>query len=134
LTQKQGFFDPETGNYFQTIFAKFSRVRKVWIFLKKFWTSKTEHFWNSWKQKIWKFLSYAGPYKSQIKIWNQLIPGKDKQQWRLKFIKTADTYCCIVLLRQNNFFLIEINWIFPLFMAISEKVKIADFYPLLPKQ
>ncbi len=37
---KTGFFDPKTGNYFRTyfrtIFAKFSRVKKEWIFLKNF--------------------------------------------------------------------------------------------------
>jgi len=32
---KTGFFDPKTGNYFQTFFAKFSRVKKTVISKKK---------------------------------------------------------------------------------------------------
>jgi hypothetical protein len=58
-------FDPKTGNYFwiyfPTIFAKFLRVQKDRIFLKKFWTLKTDLFWNLQKQKVQKIPSNAGP-------------------------------------------------------------------------
>jgi len=31
-----GVFDQKTGNFFRTIFMKFLRVQKVWVFPKKF--------------------------------------------------------------------------------------------------
>ncbi len=59
---KIGFFDTKTGNYFQTnfqtIFAKFLRVRKTLIFLKNF---RTKLYRNLQKQKVWKFPSNAEP-------------------------------------------------------------------------
>ncbi len=42
--------------------ALHSKLQKVRVFLKKFRTSKTEHFWNLRKQKVRKFPSNAGPY------------------------------------------------------------------------
>jgi len=61
---KTGFLNPKTGNseHFQTIFVKFLRVQKDWIFPKKFQTSKTELFRNLQKRKVWKIPSFAGPY------------------------------------------------------------------------
>jgi len=64
-TLKNRFFDPKTGYYFQTycqtIFGKFLRVRKDWIFPKNFQNLITELFRNSQKQKVWKIPSFAGP-------------------------------------------------------------------------
>ncbi len=61
-------FDPKTlvfaWAYFWTIFTKFLRVQKTLIFLKNFQTLVTELFRNSWKQKVQKILSFAGPYCS----------------------------------------------------------------------
>jgi len=61
---KTGFFDSKTGNNFRTYFQTI--VWKDRIFPKNFWTSKTELFRNSPKQKVWKIPSFAGPYLDNI--------------------------------------------------------------------
>jgi len=48
IDPQTGVFDPKTGNYFQTyfqtIFAKFLRVKKVWVFPKKNLNFKNQTF------------------------------------------------------------------------------------------
>jgi len=58
------------------------RVKKTQLFLKNFQTSKNELFQNSRKQKVWKFLSNAGPYDPKtgnyFQTYFQTIPKLEK--------------------------------------------------------
>jgi len=57
---KTGFFDPKTGNYYRTIFAKFLRVRKDWIFPKISELQKKNYSKTRENKKLRKFLQTQG--------------------------------------------------------------------------
>ncbi len=84
LTPKPSKTEYYFQTYFQTIFAKFLRVRKDQIVPKNFRTSKTELFRKPQKWKVGKFclsqgLTIAGPMSIGLR---RVYRGKGAKKWK----------------------------------------------------